>query len=142
MLEKTKDGLGTKPVKGDNNGTPVVKEEKDISSKDMSEDQLAIMTTKDLYEMFENEASEKVVNRVNKGYTVDQLEKDAKRVFSETGLIEMRTGVLVTMLKEASIFEKRYVDVKYQEVRALANTKKRGFELDTRDGVSWILLKV
>ena len=140
MLEKTKDGLGTKL--GDNNGTPVVKEEKDISSKDMSEDQLAIMTTKDLYEMFENEASEKVVNRVNKGYTVDQLEKDAKRVFSETGLIEMRTGVLVTMLKEASIFEKRYVDVKYQEVRALANTKKRGFELDTRDGVSWILLKV
>lgn len=143
MLEKISDKkgnvLGTKPVK--DNDVNVVKDS-DTKSSDLTEDQLSIMTTKELYEMFEKEASAKVINRVNKGYTVDELEKDAKKVFSEIGMIEMRTGVLVTMLKEAEIFKGKYKDVKYQEVRALAGTKKRGFELDTRDGVSWIVLKV
>ena len=151
-LEKTKEKelLGTKPVGKDSvvkdelsKGKLIGESSKTMSqSDDLSEDELAIMTTKQLYEMYEGEAKKRVVNRVEKGYTVDDLEKDAKRVFTEISMVEMRTGVLVSMLKEAAVFKGKYKALKYQEVRALAGSKKRGFDLDTRDGVSWIIMKV
>ena len=149
MLEKTQDAkgniLGTKPVSKDSVDPKkgiVEKDVKDVKSEDLSEDELAIMTTKQLYEMYEGEAKKRVVNRVEKGYTVDDLEKDVKKVFNEISMIEMRTGVLVSMLKEADIFKGKYKALKYQEVRALTGSKKRGFDLDTREGISWIIMKV